>query len=137
MASFNQVNLLGNCTRDIEVQYTQTGTPYANFSIAVNDRRKKNDEWVDEVSFIDLTAFGKTAEVAGNYLAKGKPVLITGRIKQDTWEKDGEKRSKLKVIIDRLQLIAGKDGGGQSGGQPSSQQQSGGIQAPADDDIPF
>jgi single-strand DNA-binding protein len=81
-------------------------------AIAVNDRRKNaSGEWIDETSFVDVTFFGRTAEVVSEYLGKGSPIFVEGRLKQDTWEKDGQKRSKLYVIVDRMQLLGGKGEG--------------------------
>lgn len=109
MASFNRVILLGNLTRDIELRYTTTGFAVGDTGIAVNDRRKNQaGEWVDEPTFVDLKFFGRTAEIAGEYLSKGSPIHIEGHLKLDTWEKDGQKRSKLYVIVDRMQLLGGR-----------------------------
>lgn len=120
MASFNRVVLMGNLTRDIELRYLPSGMAVSEFSLAVNDRRKTSEgNWVDEASFFDITLFGRTAEVASEYLSKGSPVLIEGRLKQDTWEKDGQKRSKVKVIGERMQMIGSKGGGGGSGSEGS------------------
>src|SRR3954454_3848805 len=117
MASFNRVILMGNITRDIEVKYLQSGMAVAELGLAVNDRRKNQaGEWVDEVTFVDITLWGRTAEVAGEYLNKGSPVLIEGRLKLDQWETDGQKRSKLKVIGERMQLLGSRGGGGAGGG---------------------
>jgi single-strand DNA-binding protein len=117
MASFNRVILLGNITRDIEVKYLQSGMAVTEIGLAVNDRRKNQaGEWVDEVTFVDITLWGRTAEVAGEYLSKGSPVLIEGRLKLDQWEKDGQKHSKLKVTGDRLQMLPKSGGGGGGGG---------------------
>jgi single-strand DNA-binding protein len=107
VASYNRVIFLGNLTRDPELKYLSNQTAVAEFGIAVNDRVKKGDQWVDEAMFVDVVFFGKPAEVANEYLAKGLPVLIEGRLKLDTWEKDGQKRSKHKVIGDKLQLVGG------------------------------
>jgi single-strand DNA-binding protein len=148
MASFNRVILLGNITRDIELKYIQSGTAVTELGMAVNDRRKNQaGEWVDETTFVDVTLWGRTAEIAGEYLGKGSPVLIEGRLKLDTWETDGQKRSKLRVVGERMQMIGGrKDGGGSGGGTPSSRPSSqysesatAGSPAtgPPDDDIPF
>src|SRR3954454_12985642 len=113
MASFNRVILLGNLTRDVEVRYLQSGTAVADVGLAVNDRRKgQNGEWIEETTFVDVTLWGRTAEVAGEYLGKGSPILIEGRLKYDTWEKDGQKRSKLSVVCERMQMVGGKGGGG-------------------------
>jgi single-strand DNA-binding protein len=118
MASFNRVILLGNITRDIEVKYLQSGMAVTELGLAVNDRRKNQaGEWVEETTFVDITLWGRTAEVAGEYLSKGSPVLIEGRLKLDQWETDGQKRSKLKVIGERMQMLGGKGGGGGGRGQ--------------------
>ena len=92
MASFNRVILIGNLVRDIEIRHTtNTKLAVCQNAIAVNDRRKNAaGEWVDETSFIDVTFFGRTAELVGQYLTKGSPVFVEGRLKQDTWEKDGQ-----------------------------------------------
>src|SRR2546421_9441665 len=122
MASFNRVILLGNLTRDVEVKYLQSGMAVAEIGLAVNDRRKNQaGEWVEEVTFVDITLWGRTAEVAGEYLAKGSPALIEGRLKLDQWETDGQKRSKLKVIGERMQMLGGRGGGGGGGGRGSNQ----------------
>jgi len=119
MASVNLVVLLGNVTRDIEVKFLQSGMAVCDIGLAVNNRRKNaNGEWIEEPCFVDCTAFGKTAECAGNYLAKGRQVHITGHLVFQQWEsQDGQKRSKLKVIVDNLTLVGGKPDGQQGGGQ--------------------
>lgn len=120
MASFNRVILLGNVTRDIEIKYLQSGMAVAEIGLAVNDRRKdQNGQWIEETTFVDVTLWGRTAEVAGEYLGKGAPVLIEGRLKLDSWEKDGQKRSKLRVVGEKMQLIpTGQGKGGGGGGAP-------------------
>ena len=117
MASYNRVILVGNLTRDPELRYIASGTPVTEIGLAVNDRRKNaNGEWVEETQFIEVTLWARTAEVASEYLSKGRPVLIEGRLKFDTWEsREGEKRSKLRVVGERLQML-GSRGGGESGG---------------------
>ena len=123
MASYNRVILVGNLTRDIELKYTQGGTAVTDIGMAVNDRRKSaTGEWIDESTFVDVTLWGRTAEVASEYLGKGSPILIEGRLKLDTWETDGQKRSKLRVVCDRMQMLSG--GGG--GGRPKNQSQNSG-----------
>jgi len=118
MASFNRVILVGNLTRDPELRYIPSGTAVSDIGLAVNDRVKKGDQWVDEVTFVDITLWGRTAEIANEYLSKGSPVLIEGRLKLDRWEKDGQKHSKLKVTADKLQMLGSKEGarGGSGGG---------------------
>ena len=103
MASFNRVILLGNVTRDPELRYIASGSAVTDLGLAVNDRRKNaNGEWVEETTFVDVTLWARTAEVACEYLTKGSPVLIEGRLKLDSWEgNDGQKRSKLRVVCDR------------------------------------
>lgn len=108
MAGFNQVTLVGNLTRDVEVKYLQSGSAVCEMGLAVNERVKRKDGWEDQTTFVDVTLFGRTAEVAGEYLEKGSPVLIVGKLKLDQWEQDGKKRSKLKVVGDQLQMLGSK-----------------------------
>ena len=120
MASFNKVILLGNVTRDPELRYIANGTAVTDIGLAVNDRRKTaTGEWVEETTFVDVTLWGRTAEIAGEYVTKGSPLLIDGRLKLDTWEKDGKKNSKLRVVCDRMQLLGARSGGegARSGGE--------------------
>lgn len=106
MASFNRVILVGNLTRDVELKFLPTGTVVTEVGLAVNSRRKNQaGEWVEEVVFVDVTLWGRTAEIAGEYLAKGSSVLIEGRLKLDTWEKEGQKHSKLRVVGEQLQML--------------------------------
>jgi single-strand DNA-binding protein len=121
MASYNRVILVGNLTRDPEIRYTPNGTPVCDIGLAVNDRRKNaNGEWVDETTFVDVTLWSRTAEVASEYLSKGSPVLIEGRLKLDAWEgTDGQKKSKLRVVCDRMQMLGGRSGGGAPPGEGS------------------
>lgn len=146
MASFNRVILLGNVTRDIEVRYLQNGTAVTDIGLAVNDRRKTADgNWVDDPVFVDITLWGRTAEVAGEYLSKGSPVMIEGRLKLDTWESDGQKRSKLKVIGERLQMLGSRNtergaGSGAAANSDFSEPIGAAVGGPSDDhgdDIPF
>ncbi len=114
MASFNRVVLLGNVTRDIQVKYLQSGTSVAEVGLAVNERYKDktSGEFVEKPVFVDVTLWGRTAEIAGEYLAKGRPVLIEGRLALDQWtdQQSGQKRSKLKVIGETLQLLGSREG---------------------------
>jgi single-strand DNA-binding protein len=118
MASFNRVILVGNLTRDPELRYIPSGTAVSEITLAVNERVKKNDQWVEEVNFIDITLWARTAEVANEYLSKGSSVLIEGRLKLDRWEKDGQKHSKLRVVGEKMQMLGsrGDGGGGPRGG---------------------
>lgn len=120
MASYNRVILMGNMTRDVELKYTAGGTPVTDITLAVNDRRKNaQGEWIDETTFVDVTLWGRTAELAGEYLGKGSPLLVEGRLKLDTWESEGQKRSKLRVVCDRMQFVGGRENGGSGGGGAS------------------
>jgi single-strand DNA-binding protein len=162
MASFNRVILVGNLTRDVDLRYTPGGTPVTEVGLAVNDRRKsQSGEWVEETTFVDVTLWGRTAEVASEYLSKGAPILVEGRLKLDTWETDGQKRSKLRVVGERMQMLGGRSGGGggrpprgdfdeseysqpasvpqgsADGGQSPGSSGPAGPSGPSDDDIPF
>lgn len=111
-SSFNRVILLGNLTRDVEIRYIPSGMAVTDIGLAVNDRRKnQSGEWTEETTFVDVTLWGRTAEVAGEYLSKGSPILIEGRLKLETWETEGQKRSKLKVVGERMQMVGGRSGG--------------------------
>ena len=124
MASFNNVTLVGNLTRDVELRHVgANNTAVADVSIAVNERVKKGDDWLDEVNFFDCVLWSRKAEVAAEYLGKGSPILVSGRLKQETWEKDGQKRSKVKIIVNELQML-GKKGerNEHNQEQPKSQQ---------------
>jgi single-strand DNA-binding protein len=143
MANYNRVILLGNLTRDPELRYTPSGTAVADVGLAVNDRYKNSSgEWVEEPTFVDVTLWARTAEVASEYLSKGSPVLIEGRLKLDTWQtSDGQKRSKLRVVALQMQMVGGRGGGagGPGGGPPARRQDSEYSQAdapPEDDEMP-
>lgn len=111
MASYNRVILMGNLTRDIELRYTPGGTAVTDVTLAVNDRRRnQTGEWVEETTFVDVTLWGRTAEVASEYLSKGSPLFVEGRLKLDQWEQEGQKRSRLRVVCDRMQLVGGRQG---------------------------
>ncbi|PAY19217.1 single-stranded DNA-binding protein [Rhodopirellula sp. SM50] len=128
MASYNRVILVGNLTRDIELRYIPSGQAVSDVTVAVNDRRKTaNGEWVDEPTFVDVTLWGRNAEVASEFLSKGSPVLIEGRLKLDRWETDGQKRSKLRVICEKMQMLGSRSGGGseQRGDQRPAQRSGG------------
>ncbi|MDR1785045.1 MAG: single-stranded DNA-binding protein [Spirochaetaceae bacterium] len=112
MSDVNHVILIGRLTRDAELKYTAGGYPISNFAIAVNRRKKSGDQWVDEVSYFDITLFGKSAEALKQYLVKGKQVAVEGELRQDRWEQDGQPRSKVVIVANNVQLL----GGGQSTG---------------------
>jgi single-strand DNA-binding protein len=126
MANFNRVILVGNLTRDPEVKYTTGGTAVSEISLAVNRTwfDKNANERKEETTFVEVTLWGRQAEVAGEYLAKGRPVLIEGRLQLDTWDdrETGKKRSKLRVVGENMQMLGsrGESGGGGGGGGGSS-----------------
>jgi single-strand DNA-binding protein len=123
MASFNKVILAGNLTRDPELRYTPKGTAIAQFTLAVNRKWKtETGELKEEVSFIDVDAFGRQAEVIGQYLRKGRPFLVEGRLKQDTWEDKNtkQKQSKIKVVLESFSFIDSGNRGEGEGGAPAA-----------------
>ena len=142
MASFNKVILLGNVTRDPELRYVSNGTPVTEIGLAVNNRRKgPNGEWVDETTFVDVTFWSRDAEIAGEYVTKGSPLMVEGRLKLDTWEKDGKKNSKLRVVGEKLVLLGNRQGGpegarGGSDGAPRPKRANVGQSAPTSADGP-
>ena len=119
MASFNRVILLGNLTRDPQVRYTPGGTAVSEIGVAVNRTwfDQKTNSRREEVTFVDVTLWGRQAEVAGEYLSKGRQVLIEGRLQLDTWDdKDsGQKRSKLRVVCENMTMVGGRGEGGPRG----------------------
>jgi single-strand DNA-binding protein len=109
MANFNKVILVGYLTRDPELRYTQDGISVANFGIAVNHEwTTQNGEKKKETAFVDCTVWRKQAEILNQYCKKGSPLLLEGRLKFDSWEKDGQRRSKLSVVVDRFQFLGSK-----------------------------
>ena len=125
-ANLNKTMLIGNLTRDVELKYTTSGAAVANFGLAVNRTYTNSDgEKVDDVCYIDIVAWNRLAEVAGEYLSKGRPVFVEGRLQMDSWEQeDGQKRSKLKVIAQNIQFLGG-------GGKADAEEED------ADSDVPF
>lgn len=117
MSTFNKVMLMGNVTRDIELRYTPKQTAVAEVGIACNRRVKQGEEWVDETTFVDVTVWGRTAELAAQYLSKGRGVFFEGRLQLDQWEQDGQKRSRLKVVAESMQFLGGVKNARGSGGQ--------------------
>ncbi len=146
MASYNRVVLLGNLTRDPDLRYIPSGTGLCEIGLAVNDRKKDDSgNWVDEAHFFDVILWGRSAEVASEYLTKGSPVLIEGRLKQERWEKDGQKRSKVVVVGERMQLLGGRkqqndeysQAEPEAKPQPAGFSQGGSTPADGDVDTPF
>jgi len=131
MASFNKVLLMGNLTRDPELRFTSNGSALTKFGLAVNRKYKAGEEWKEEVCFVDITVWGKQAENCAEYLSKGRPVFVEGRLQFSTWETDdGQKRNKLEVVAIAVQFL-GQAGGGKPGMQPDMDD------VPVKDDIPF
>ena len=113
MANFNKVILVGNLTRDIEIRYTQGGLAVAKMGMAINRKYKQGEEAKETTCFVDLTAFGRQAEVLNEYVSKGSPLFVEGRLEYSTWEakEGGGKRSKLEVIVENFQFLGGRTGG--------------------------
>ena len=134
MANFNKVLLVGNLTRDPELKSTPSNQSVAQIGLAVNrNYQTKDGEKREETTFVDCEAWGRTAEVMCQYLAKGRPVLVEGRLKLDQWQdKDGNNRSKLKVVIENFQFVDSRSGGGDAPSQTSAAPQS-----VPEDEIPF
>lgn len=155
MASFNKVILMGNLTRDPELRVTPKGTAVCQLGLAVNSTYKdKEGNTKEEVTFVDIDAFGRQAEVIAKYMSKGRPILVEGRLKLDSWEtKEGDKRNKLKVVLENFQFVGarGDSGGGEYAGGSSAEDSSvpppraagragggGGARAGVDEeDVPF
>lgn len=131
MANLNKVLLIGNLTRDPELRYIPSGTAVANFGLATNRVYTTQDgERKEEVCFVDIVTWAKTAENCANYLSKGSPIFIEGRLQYDSWEtEDGQKRSRLRVVADRVQFLGGRRA--DEAGAPGMDE------VEADDDIPF
>src|SRR5438874_3169041 len=120
MASFNKVILLGNLTRDPEIRYTPKGSAVCDLGIAINRQYTlENGERREEVTYVDVVLWARLAEIAAEYLKKGRPVFIEGRLQLDTWDdkQSGQKRSKLRVIGENMQMLGSRQGGG--GGAPA------------------
>lgn len=151
MASYNRVILMGNLTRDPEVKFLPSGTSVANFGLAMNERYtdRETGEQKDNTCFVDVEAWGRQAEVIGEHFTKGRPILVEGSLKYDSWEaEDGTKRNRLKVRLQRFQFVGSRRdedeaGGGYAQAAPAAAPT---AQAPAppqgapsatEDDIPF
>ena len=155
MASFNKVILVGNLTRDPELRYTPKGMAIAKIGLAVN-RVWTNEagEKKEEVTFVDVDVFGRTAENVGQYMRKGRPILIEGRLRLDQWDdkQTGQKKSKLGVVAETVQFLGSAQGGGEGGAPsapavpratrpaaaaPAAAPDAGDSEPPHDDDVPF
>ena len=152
MANLNRVLLIGNCTRDPDQRFTPKGTAVTEIGLAINRVFKgENDEKKEEVTFVDVTLWGRQAEVAAQYLKKGKPVFIEGRLQLDSWDdkQTGQKKSKLGVVAETVQFLGSAPGAGE-GGAPAAPRaprpaaassapaaEAGDSEPPHDDDVPF
>jgi len=119
----NSVCLSGNIGRDPEIRSTQSGTSILNFSLAVNERIKKGEEWIDYTNWLDVVVFGRRADSLSKILAKGMKVAVSGHLRYSTWERDGQKRSKIEVIADDVDIMQRRDSQSQSNGSYGQQQQ--------------
>ena len=154
MPNFNKVILMGNLTRDPEVKYTSSGTAIAKLGMAINRYwRNQDGQQQEETTFVDVDAFGRQAETIGQYLKKGRPIMVEGRLKLDQWDdkQTGQKRSKMGIVLENFQFLDSRgeggggggnfsgDGGGSapSGGGGSAPAQGGGGGFAEDDDVPF
>ncbi|MEE2973278.1 MAG: single-stranded DNA-binding protein [Planctomycetota bacterium] len=134
--NLNKVFLMGNLTRDVELKKTPSNMSVANVGLAVNRQYRANDETREETTFVDCEAWGRTAEVMGQYLRKGRPVFIEGRLKLDQWQdRDGNNRSKLKVVIENFQFIDSRGGGNST--EERGMTASPPPQSVPEDEIPF
>jgi single-strand DNA-binding protein len=143
-ASINRVVLVGNLTKDPELRHTGGGTPVCSLRIAVNSRRRdESGQWTDKPNYFSISVFGNQAESCAQYLSKGRPVAVDGRLEWREWEKDGVKREAVEVVADSVQFLCSRgDGDGAGGGNqfvPAGAQESADFPAAAaaDDDIPF
>jgi single-strand DNA-binding protein len=127
VANFNKVILLGNLTRDVELRHTQGGQALAKFGMAINRKYTVNGEAKETTCFVDLTAWGRQAEVLSQYVKKGSQLFIEGRLEYSTWEAEGGgKRSKLEVVVENFQFVGSKGGGGSAGGDEGAGERRGG-----------
>ncbi len=157
MANFNKVYLMGNLTRDPEMRVTPKGTAICQFGLAISRSWKdESGQTREETAFVDIEAWGKQGEIVAKYCTKGRPLFVEGRLKFDQWEDktSGQKRSKLKVVLENFQFIGGRGDGAQAGGaaagEPSEPAGGEGSSGPkglarppsvpkdaADEDVPF
>ncbi len=146
--SINRVNISGNLTRDSELRATAGGVQVLRFGVAVNDRRRnpESGEWEDYPNFVECVMFGARAEAVGRYLLKGTKVAIEGKLRYSSWEKDGQRRSKLEVIVDEVEFMSRAQQADAGGYAPAPAPQQAPAPAPApvppvvdvyDEDIPF
>ena len=121
---------MGNLTRDPELRYTSNGSAVTNFGLAVNRKFKQGDEWKEDVCFVDITVWGKQGENCAEYLSKGRPAFVEGRLQYSTWESDGQKKSKLEVVANTVQFLGSR-------GDPQDGPPTGQAAVSEEDDVPF
>ena len=139
MSDMNSVNLTGRLTRDVELRTIGSGTSVADLGLAVNDKRKQGEQWVEVTHFVDVTVWGRTAEIAQQYASKGSKVGISGRLNYESWDDNqtGQKRNKIKVVCDKLTLLGGGQGGQQGAGGGGGQQQYNSAPQQSSNEVPF
>lgn len=131
--SINRVVITGNLTRNAELRSTASGTAVLGMGVAVNDRRRNpQGEWEDYANFIDCTMFGPRAEKLQQYLVKGTKVAIEGKLRWSQWERDGQKRSKVEVVVDDIEFLSRRDGQNDGSPEPAYAPYDGGMMAPED-----
>ncbi len=113
----NLVTLVGRLTRDAELKYTNSGYAVCKFSLAVNRKKRSGEQWIEEVNYFDVVLWGKRGEAIQQYLGKGKQIAVSGELRQNRWEQDGQKRSKVEIIASEIQFLgsSGSNSGGVSG----------------------
>jgi single-strand DNA-binding protein len=141
-ADINSVVLVGRLTRDAELKYTNPGIPVSRLGLAVNRKKKENNQWVEEANFFDIIVWGKIAEVLQPYLTKGKQICVQGELRQNRWEKDGKPQSRVEVVATNIQLLGTGTGQAQNNPPPPQSSPSRPVtpSIPVDnfeDDIPF
>ena len=139
MPNFNKVVLIGNLTKDPEVRYTAGGVPVANLRLAINRKLKdKTGNAKEEACFVTAVAWNKLAEICGEYVRKGDPILVEGRLQSKSWEtEDKQKRTALEVVAENIQFLKGKSSGASSPGEEPEGTPTGTFGGDADDSIPF
>jgi single-strand DNA-binding protein len=148
MEDINNLTIIGNLVKDAELKYTNSGTAITGLTIAVNRSVKKGDQWTEEASFFDVSLWGKRGESLNQYLQKGIKIAVLGSLKQDRWESDGQKRSRVVIMANNIQLLGGKkqesnqgnyqnnNSNGNNNNKPSYQGNNGNY-GNTDKDIPF
>jgi single-strand DNA-binding protein len=127
---FNRVILIGNLTKDPDVRYTPSGTPVTTLRLAVTSKYKQGDEMKDETLFIDAVVFGKQAETCGQYLAKGNPVLVEGRLRERKWESEGAQKSRMEVVVNNVRFLPKRDSAASSAAGTAQQPGAGDFPPP-------